>query len=55
MEINETILINRFVKDEGSKLKLKQTDLNAKAFKYLMINNNPPEYSRVIENYTYFF
>lgn len=57
-EINETILINRFVKEEGNKLKLKQTDLNAKAFKYLLADNDPanyPEYSRIIENYSFFY
>ena len=57
-EINETILINRFVKEENSKLKLKQTDVNAKAFRFLMNENNPGdynEYSRVIENYNFFY
>lgn len=57
-EINETILINRFVKEENSKLKLKQTDANANAFRYLMNNNNPAdyhEYSRIIENFNFFF
>lgn len=57
-EINETILINRFVKEENSKLKLKQTDINAKAFRFLMNDNNPSdynEYSRVIENYNFFY
>ena len=57
-EINETILINRFVKEENSKLKLKQTDVNAKAFRFLMNNNNPADYtefSKVIENYSFFY
>lgn len=57
-EINETILINRFVKEDSSKLKLKQTDVNAKAFRYLMNENKPSdytEYSRVIDNYNHFF
>lgn len=57
-EINETILINRFVKEDSSKLKLKQTDVNAKAFRYLMNENKPSdytEYSRIIDNYNHFF
>lgn len=56
-EINETILINRFVTEDSSKLKLKQTDVNAKAFKFLMAENessNYSEYSRLIENFNYF-
>lgn len=56
-EINETILINRFVREDSSKLKLKQTDINAKAFRFLMNDNNPSdynEYSRIIENYNFF-
>jgi uncharacterized protein with ParB-like and HNH nuclease domain len=57
-EINETILINRFVKEDSSKLKLKQTDVNAKAFRFLMNDNNPSdynEYSRIIDNYNFFY
>lgn len=57
-EINETILINRFVKEDSSKLKLKQTDVNAKAFRHLMNENKPGdynEYSRIIDNYNHFF
>lgn len=57
-EINETILINRFVKEDSSKLKLKQTDINAKAFRFLMNDNSPlnyNEYSKIIENYNLFF
>jgi len=56
-EINETYLINKFVSLDDSKLKLKQTDNNTKAFKYLLTDNKPEEYgeySRVIENYTFF-
>ena len=56
-EINETYLINKFVSLDDSKLKLKQTDNNTKAFKYLLSDNKPEdygEYSRVIENYTFF-
>ena len=57
-EINETILINRFVKEDSSKLKLKQTDVNAKAFRFLMNDNNASdynEYSRIIDNYNFFY
>lgn len=57
-EINETILINRFVKEDSSKLKLKQTDVNAKAFRFLMNDNSPGdynEYSRIIDNYNFFY
>lgn len=57
-EINETILINRFVKEDRSKLKLKQTDVNAKAFRFLMNDNSPSdynEYSRIIDNYNFFY
>lgn len=57
-EINETILINRFVKEDSSKLKLKQTDVNAKAFRFLMNDNSPSdynEYSRLIDNYNFFY
>lgn len=57
-EINETILINRFVKEDSSKLKLKQTDVNAKAFRFLMNDNSPSdynEYSRIIDNYNFFY
>jgi uncharacterized protein with ParB-like and HNH nuclease domain len=56
-EINETILINRFVTEDSSKLKLKQTDVNARAFKFLMSDNDSndySEYSRLIENFNYF-
>lgn len=56
-EINDTILINRFVKEDTSKLKLKQTDINAKAFRFLLNGNAPAdynEYSRLIENYSFF-
>ena len=56
-EISETYLINKFVKEESSKLKLKQSDSNAKALKFLSSNNNPEdydEYSKVINNYNFF-
>jgi len=57
-EINDTILINKFVKEDSSKLKLKQTDNNSKAMKFLMGNNKPedyPDYSRLRDNYLFFF
>lgn len=56
-EINETYLVNKFVKEDSSKLKLKQSDINAKAFKFLLSDNDPAnygEFSRLIENYTFF-
>ncbi len=57
-EINETYILNKFVSEDSSKLKLKQSDINAKAFKFLLSDNDPntySEYSRVIENYKLFF
>ena len=56
-ELNDTYLVNKYVKDESSKLKLKQSDTNAKALKFLMTNNKPEnytEYSKVINNFNYF-
>jgi uncharacterized protein with ParB-like and HNH nuclease domain len=56
-ELNDTFLVNKYVKDEGSKLKLKQSDTNAKALKFLMSDNKPEdysEYSKVINNFNYF-
>jgi uncharacterized protein with ParB-like and HNH nuclease domain len=56
-EINETFLTNKYVKDDNNKLKLKQSENNAKAFKYLLSNNNPSQYnefSKVINNYNFF-
>lgn len=56
-EINDTYLINKYVKEDSSKLKLKQSDTNAKALRFLSSNNNPEdyaEYSKVINNYIYF-
>ncbi len=56
-EINETYLVNKFVKEDSSKLKLKQTDMNAKAFKFLLATDDASvygEYSKVIENYKIF-
>jgi uncharacterized protein with ParB-like and HNH nuclease domain len=56
-EINDTFLTNKYVKQENNKMKLKQSDNNAKAFKYLLTNNNATlysEYSKVINNYNFF-
>ncbi len=56
-EINDTFLINKYAKEDSNKLKLKQSANNAKAFKYLLSNNNPNQYSefsKVISNYSYF-
>lgn len=53
-ELNETFLINKFVSTDDSKMKLKQTDNNAKAFRFILTKNEAEdygEYSRVIENY----
>lgn len=55
--INDNYLVNKYAKDDTSKLKLKQSDVNAKAFKFLLNNNDPAQYgefSRVIENYIFF-
>ncbi|MBK9640037.1 MAG: DUF262 domain-containing protein [Saprospiraceae bacterium] len=56
-ELNDTFLTNKYVKEENSKLKLKQSDTNAKALKFLATNNNPKdygEYSNVINNFNFF-
>ena len=49
-------LINQYVKNESSKLKLKQTDTNSVAFKSILLgtNNDSLLFSNVIENYNYF-
>lgn len=55
-EINETYLINKFA-SEDEKLKLKPTENNSEAIKFLLrIDNNEefPYYSKVIENFNYF-
>ena len=54
--IQETYLINKFAQDE-EKLKLRPTEQNDKALKYLLRNDSNDEYreySRIIENYNYF-
>jgi uncharacterized protein with ParB-like and HNH nuclease domain len=52
--INETYLINKFIEDE-EKLKLRPTDNNDRALKYLLNNRNGGlgEYSRLLDNFDY--
>jgi len=49
-------LTNQYVQKESSKLKLKQTDTNSIAFKYIMngTENENGAFSNVTENYNYF-
>jgi uncharacterized protein with ParB-like and HNH nuclease domain len=49
-------LTNQYVKNESSKLKLKQTDANSVAFKAILLGtaNDSLPYSNVIENYNFF-
>ena len=54
--INETYLINKFAADE-EKLKLRPTDNNDVALKYLLRSDNEEEfndYSRLIENFNFY-
>ncbi|MGM0496227.1 MAG: DUF262 domain-containing protein [Bacillota bacterium] len=54
--INETYLINKFADDE-EKLKLRPTENNDKALKYLIRSDNQeeyPEFSRLVDNFNYF-
>ncbi len=55
-KIEETFLINKFA-DEQEKLKLKPTENNVQALRYLLrndSNDNFVEYSRLVENYNFF-
>jgi uncharacterized protein with ParB-like and HNH nuclease domain len=54
--VYDMFLTNQYVQKETSKLKLKQTDHNAAAFKAIMHGNEKSynEYSNVIENYNFF-
>ena len=55
--INKQYLINEFSQNEAEKLKLKPTDNNEMALKYLLRGNDEEEfaeYSRIIENFNYF-
>lgn len=49
-------LTNQYVKNESSKLKLKQTDTNSLAFKAILLGTDSESivFSNVIENYNYF-
>ena len=51
-----TFLTNQYVKQESSKLKLKQTDTNFLAFSAILngTENEFGSYSNVIENYNFF-
>jgi uncharacterized protein with ParB-like and HNH nuclease domain len=56
-ELKDIFLSNKYVKEETNKLKLKQSENNARAFKFLYSENNPVQYdqfSNVINNYNYF-
>jgi uncharacterized protein with ParB-like and HNH nuclease domain len=55
-EISETYLINKFANEE-EKLKLKPTENNQKAIKYLLNNDDNrdfPHFSKIINNFNYF-
>jgi len=55
-KIMETYLINKYAEEE-EKLKLRPTDNNDKALKYLLRNDNTeifPSYSKLIDNFNYF-
>ena len=54
--LHNMFLVNQYVQQESSKLKLKQTDTNSLAFKAIMngTENEFSSYSNVIENYNYF-
>ena len=49
-------LVNQYVQNESSKLKLKQTDINSLAFKSILnhTENQFSSYSNVIENFNFF-
>jgi uncharacterized protein with ParB-like and HNH nuclease domain len=55
-EIYKSFLTNQYVQNESSKLKLKQTDTNALAFKAILngTENELDKYSNVKENFSYF-
>jgi uncharacterized protein with ParB-like and HNH nuclease domain len=54
--LRNMFLVNQYVQQESSKLKLKQTDTNSLAFKAIMngTENEFGHYSNVIENFNYF-
>ncbi len=57
-EIEETYLVNKFAAEEEAKLKLRPTENNDRALKYLLQQSDPKEqfrgFSRLIENFDYF-
>ncbi|WP_281777815.1 DUF4268 domain-containing protein [Croceibacter atlanticus] len=54
--LHNMFLVNQYVQQESSKLKLKQTDTNSLAFKTIMnsTENEFGHYSNVIENFNFF-
>ena len=54
--LHNMFLVNQYVQQESSKLKLKQTDTNSLAFKAIMnsTENEFGHYSNVIENFNFF-
>ncbi|MCP4179614.1 MAG: DUF262 domain-containing protein, partial [bacterium] len=54
--LHNMFLVNQYVQQESSKLKLKQTDTNSLAFKAIMnsTENEFSHYSNVIENFNFF-
>jgi len=55
-EISETYLINKFAPEE-EKLKLRPTENNDKALKYLLRNDDKedfPDFSKLVDNFNYF-
>jgi uncharacterized protein with ParB-like and HNH nuclease domain len=56
-ELKDTFITNKYVKEEDSKMKLKQSDNNASAFKYLLSGEDTKlykEFSRIINNFNFF-
>lgn len=56
-EIIDTYIINKYIKEENYRIKLKLTDNNASALQYLIRNDSQEEfnqYSRIIDNFIYF-
>lgn len=56
-QIRKRYLINEFDERDGSKLKLRPTENNDRALKYLIDGNDPAEYSEysgLVHNYEYF-
>jgi len=56
-EIMDTYIINKYIREENYRIKLKLTDNNASALQYLIRNDSQEEfnkYSKIIDNFTYF-